>query len=273
MSLQIGNTTITPLSKRENPNNVLNDICAVGDDDSERDEAEGDESDLASDESDNDSSNAASASNTAANAVLQDTPTTSSSTTTNNSSTPLQQQPIKQPLVLIFDSLAGASRNRVVATLRDYLTCEYKVKMPEAAAHIFNKDNMPGNCVKVPQQNNFTDCGLFLLQYVEQFFKDPIRDYRVPIKQLTNWFDNLTVTRKREDISNLLQKLMDERNGPQNKVLLPEIPFPTVNGQLVEPDGYNIEFEEEEMDDDEVSTIGLRWVYFLCRIILIEYYQ
>lgn len=58
----------------------------------------------------------------------------------------------------------------MVATLRDYLTCEYKSKMPNKPPKIFNKTNMPGHCVKVPQQNNFTDCGLYLLQYVEHFF-------------------------------------------------------------------------------------------------------
>lgn len=73
-----------------------------------------------------------------------------------------------RPCILIFDSLAGASRSRVVATLRDYLTCEYKVKM--AQEKIFDRDSIKGACPKVPQQNNFTDCGLYVLQYVEQFF-------------------------------------------------------------------------------------------------------
>lgn len=36
---------------------------------------------------------------------------------------------------------------------------------------VFNKDNIKGSCPKIPQQNNFTDCGLYLLQYVEHFFK------------------------------------------------------------------------------------------------------
>lgn len=78
---------------------------------------------------------------------------------------------LNRPCILIFDSLAGASRSRVVATLRDYLTCEYKAKVFENSTHVFNKINIPGNSVKVPQQNNFTDCGLYLLQYVEHFFK------------------------------------------------------------------------------------------------------
>lgn len=73
-----------------------------------------------------------------------------------------------RPCILIFDSLAGSSRSRVVATLRDYLTCEYKAKM--GVEKIFTKDVIKGACPKVPQQTNFTDCGLYLLQYVEEFF-------------------------------------------------------------------------------------------------------
>lgn len=72
-----------------------------------------------------------------------------------------------RPCILIFDSLAGASRSRVVATLRDYLTCEHKVKTGEEK--IYDRDSIKGACPKVPQQNNFTDCGLYVLQYVEQF--------------------------------------------------------------------------------------------------------
>lgn len=76
-----------------------------------------------------------------------------------------------RPCILIFDSLAGASRSRVVATLRDYLTCEHKAKVTDSGAHTFTKETIPGHSVKVPQQNNFTDCGLYLLQYVEHFYR------------------------------------------------------------------------------------------------------
>lgn len=70
---------------------------------------------------------------------------------------------------MIFDSLAGASRARVVATLRDYLSCEYVAKL--GIEKTFSKDTIKGACPKVPQQSNFTDCGLYVLQYVESFFK------------------------------------------------------------------------------------------------------
>lgn len=56
-----------------------------------------------------------------------------------------------------------------MATLRDYLKIEYKVK--KGVECDFTKDRIRGALPKVPQQNNFTDCGIFMLQYAESFFK------------------------------------------------------------------------------------------------------
>lgn len=77
---------------------------------------------------------------------------------------------------MIFDSLVGCSRNRVMATLRDYLQIEYKVKKGEESSDVdqpslFTKETMPGSCLKVPQQNNYSDCGVYVLQYAESFMK------------------------------------------------------------------------------------------------------
>lgn len=61
------------------------------------------------------------------------------------------------------------------------------------------------------------------------YFQDPILDYALPIKQLANWFDEIIVTRKREEISNLLKVLM-HRYNPDSHLTLPDITFPTLNG-------------------------------------------
>ncbi|CAG9769103.1 unnamed protein product [Ceutorhynchus assimilis] len=155
--------------------------------------------------------------------------------------------PIKQPCILIFDSLAGPSRNRVIATLRDYLTCEYKTKME--TERVYNKDVIKGSCCKVPQQTNFTDCGLYVLQYVEQFFKDPITDYNTPIKGIKDWFEEIVVTKKREDICNLIKDLMVE-NGTDTKIL-PEIALPTLNGKVIERPESEHEHNHENPEDQE----------------------
>ena len=79
-----------------------------------------------------------------------------------------------RPCILIFDSLHSGSRAKVVATLRGYLECEYKAQMArigKAPTRVFNKDTIKGCCPKVPQQPNFSDCGIYLLEYIEAFFE------------------------------------------------------------------------------------------------------
>lgn len=51
-----------------------------------------------------------------------------------------------------------------------------------------NKDTMPQRPPKVQQQPNFSDCGIYLLQYIESFFRDPIKDYAASIRSLGSWF-------------------------------------------------------------------------------------
>lgn len=152
-----------------------------------------------------------------------------------------------RPCILIFDSLGGTSRARVVATLRDYLTCEYKAKYPNSPPRQYTKPNMLGCLVKVPQQQNFTDCGLFLLQYVEQFFKDPLKDFRIPIKTLSKWFHQDIVTRKREDIANLIKTLMKREGFAE--VDIPNIEFPTKDGKILEPNESQVENNNLTMED------------------------
>lgn len=137
---------------------------------------------------------------------------------------------------MVFDSLRGTVRSRVTATLREYLTCEYAArKAAEAPEKIFDKHAMPGHNAKVPQQNNFTDCGLFVLQYVEEMIRNPISDFKLPMKALKSWFNTHKVTRKREDIAFLIRRLLGKQH-PDRVHLLPEIDFPTVNGEPVEPE-------------------------------------
>lgn len=61
-------------------------------------------------------------------------------------------------------------------------------------------------CPKVPKQDNSSDCGVYLLQYVESFFKDPIVNFELPI-HLEKWFPRHVIKTKREDIRELILKL------------------------------------------------------------------
>ncbi len=50
-----------------------------------------------------------------------------------------------------------------------YLEVEWEVK--KGSKRSFAKDVMKGSSPRVPQQDNFSDCGVYVLQYVESFFE------------------------------------------------------------------------------------------------------
>uniref|UniRef100_A0ACB8GEI9 Uncharacterized protein n=1 Tax=Sphaerodactylus townsendi TaxID=933632 RepID=A0ACB8GEI9_9SAUR len=115
----------------------------------------------------------------------------------------------KQPCILLMDSLRGPSRSNVVRTLREYLEVEWEVK--KGTKKSFSKDVMKGSNPKVPQQNNFSDCGVYVLQYVESFFEDPIRSFELPMN-LTDWFPRPRMKTKREEIRNIILNLHEQQN-------------------------------------------------------------
>ena len=112
---------------------------------------------------------------------------------------------LMQPLMLVLDSLEDGLKDSVCEDLRSYLTSEWKEKMKSTSK--FSTSNMPSFCPKIPQQDNLTDCGLFLLEYVESFFKEPITNFSTPLISLSNWFTREKVNRKREDIARLIRDL------------------------------------------------------------------
>lgn len=80
---------------------------------------------------------------------------------------------MRRPCILIFDSLRRCgviNHTEIIAMLREYLTFEFRAKVNDPTDYTFNEDNIGTCIVKVPQQLNFTDSGLYLLQYAEQFF-------------------------------------------------------------------------------------------------------
>jgi Ulp1 family protease len=71
----------------------------------------------------------------------------------------------------MFDSIKGCSENHlsVASVLREYLSCEFLEKNGETET--FDEQTMPSFSPYVPRQPNDTDCGLFVIQYIESFFQ------------------------------------------------------------------------------------------------------
>uniref|UniRef100_A0A674JNM6 Sentrin-specific protease 6 n=1 Tax=Terrapene triunguis TaxID=2587831 RepID=A0A674JNM6_9SAUR len=114
-----------------------------------------------------------------------------------------------QPCILLMDSLRGPSRSNVVKILREYLEVEWEVR--KGSKRSFSKDVMKGSNPKVPQQNNFSDCGVYVLQYVESFFENPILNFELPMN-LTDWFPRPRMKTKREEVRNIILKLQEQQN-------------------------------------------------------------
>ncbi|XP_041352228.1 sentrin-specific protease 6-like [Gigantopelta aegis] len=111
---------------------------------------------------------------------------------------------LKQPCILIFDSLAGPSRTNVIKILKEYMQVEWDSRKSEKRNL---REAMKGRNVQVPQQTNYSDCGVYVLQYAECFFYDKIMDFSLPMKGLKTWFKDEVVLRKRDEIRELILDL------------------------------------------------------------------
>ncbi|MEQ2159391.1 hypothetical protein GOODEAATRI_022395, partial [Goodea atripinnis] len=91
---------------------------------------------------------------------------------------------------------------------KQYLEVEWEVR--KATQRSFGKDVMKGSSPRVPQQDNFSDCGVYILQYVESFFEDPIPSFHLPMN-LSEWFPQQRMKTKRQEIKELILKIKDQQ--------------------------------------------------------------
>lgn len=83
---------------------------------------------------------------------------------------PVKKVDPRQPVILTIDSL-GFTRPRTIRILKDYLEEEAKSKR----SLTFNSSKFISGVTakEIPQQPNSSDCGLYLLAYLEKFIRDP----------------------------------------------------------------------------------------------------
>ncbi|KAM8819906.1 sentrin-specific protease 7 [Eudromia elegans] len=121
-----------------------------------------------------------------------------------NSSINSRRQICKRPCILILDSLKAGSWQNTVQVLREYLEAEWEAK--RKTQREFSKSTMMDFCPRVPKQDNSSDCGVYLLQYVESFFQNPIDNFEQPM-HLEKWFPRQVIRSKREEIRDLILQL------------------------------------------------------------------
>ncbi|XP_036397285.1 sentrin-specific protease 7-like isoform X2 [Megalops cyprinoides] len=117
---------------------------------------------------------------------------------------------LKRPCILIMDSLKLSFHERVLKLLREYLQVEWEVR--RGTPRDFTSDQMKGSHCRVPLQDNSSDCGVYLLQYVETFLQNPVVHFELPLR-LEHWFPRQQVRRKRDEIRDLVLQLYRKQGG------------------------------------------------------------
>jgi len=118
-----------------------------------------------------------------------------------------------QPAIITLDSL-GLAHSPTVRTLKDYLHEEMKDKR---GLMDWEDHQMKGITAKqIPLQNNYCDCGLFLLGYMDKFAENP-RDFVTKLLQRgydekKDW-PKLIPNEMRTNIRELVQDLHAEQEG------------------------------------------------------------
>ena len=118
----------------------------------------------------------------------------------------------KSPAIIIFDSFRVANKTRVAATLREFLQVEYDHKKRSTTGtgqrKIFNLETIPTIEAAVPQQRNYSDCGLYVLQYIESYFAHRASKMSFPLAStFADWCEkNLKGSTKRQEILNVINE-------------------------------------------------------------------
>jgi len=116
---------------------------------------------------------------------------------------------LDRPCILLFDSLGLESEQSLIfENLRSYLEKEHLEKKKETRR--FNKINMIGYVPKVPIQTNYSDCGLFVINYLKKFTESlPINfssESTIEEKINKNWFPVDKIIKLREDIKEAIKE-------------------------------------------------------------------
>lgn len=121
---------------------------------------------------------------------------------------------VSQPVIIVLDSLGGTAKSPTVRVLKEYILQEGQEKRGmDARIHqnaYYAKDS------QIPQQQNFSDCGVYLLGYAQKFFEDPDnfknRLLSGEMQVDTDW-PNMVMPTMRNRMRDILQRLYDEQDA------------------------------------------------------------
>lgn len=117
------------------------------------------------------------------------------------------------PRIISLDSL-GSAHSPVCQNLKNYLLAEFKDKKNKDVAY----DKAIGlRATNLPEQNNFTDCGVYLLNYVAKFLENPDKFIHGILQQEHEDWD-IDPSTTRNEIRQLIFTLHDQYQKEQEAI-------------------------------------------------------
>ncbi|KAI9685741.1 MAG: hypothetical protein M1822_004301 [Bathelium mastoideum] len=139
----------------------------------------------------------------------------SSTRATRRSSGSTQKHTSSNPAIIILDSL-GNSRGATIKNLKRYLIEEGRSRKSMAIrTHDIAGCNAPAS--SIPYQNNFCDCGLYLLGYVRKFLESPKYFVKMILTKKRIDFSQFDPNVMRAEIRDLLQRLHSEQKKARDE--------------------------------------------------------
>ena len=131
---------------------------------------------------------------------------------------PVRKYDPNQPVVIVLDSLLVGARSATVAALKAYLREEGQEKRQIEAR--VNQNAYYAKGTQIPAQDNYSDCGVYLLGYAQKFFEDPDGFKNRLLSgemQVNEDWPNMLPSKMRENMRDILQKLYKEQDDARKQ--------------------------------------------------------
>ncbi|KAJ3498840.1 hypothetical protein NLG97_g812 [Lecanicillium saksenae] len=126
---------------------------------------------------------------------------------------PSKRLDASQPRIVTLDSL-GSNHSATCKALKEYLVEEAKDKKNVVLTSVPGGMKARG----IPEQNNFCDCGVFVLGYMEEFLKDPdVLVRKILLRENIDW--SIDAARLRKKVRQILFQLQNEQTERMAKEL------------------------------------------------------
>nr|KAK5432321.1 hypothetical protein LTR18_011156 [Exophiala xenobiotica] len=127
-----------------------------------------------------------------------------------------------KPVIITLDSL-GTPRLATCSVIRQYLVAEAKEKMN---LDIDSSQFRGMTAKEIPTQSNFSDCGLYLCMYLEQFAANPDKFvYNILRRKASShlWPENIQGQKLRTRLRDLLLELHRRQEREESKTDIPDV--------------------------------------------------